>query len=145
MRVLAILICLWPALGMAETLVAARTLRSQAILGPADVAVIADTIPGALSHPSEAVGLETRVILYAGRPIRPGDVGPPAMIERNEIVTLRYARGPLSIVTEARALGRAGLGDKLRVMNLSSRSTVSGTVTATGEVVVGGAHSGERP
>lgn len=127
-----------PAAAPAETVVAARTIRSQAILTPADLTIIAKTIPGTLETAEQAVGLETRVVLYAGRPIRPGDVGPPAIIERNQIVTLLYRRGGLSIAAEARALGRAGVGDMLRVMNLASRTTVSGTVRADGTVTVGG-------
>ena len=122
----------------AQTLVAARTVRSQAILTPLDLSVIAKTIPGSLENPDQAIGLEARVVLYAGRPIRPGDVGPAAIIERNQIVTLLFRRGALTIAAEARALGRAGVGDMLRVMNLASRSTVSGTVRPDGTVMVGG-------
>ena len=123
---------------MAETLVAARTVRSQAILSPADVDVIKQTIPGSLTHPDEVVGMEARVVLYAGRPIRPGDIGPPAIVERNQIVTLLYRRGGLTIAAEARALGRAGAGDMVRVMNLASRNTVTGLVQMDGSVTVGG-------
>lgn len=123
---------------VAETLVAARTIRSQAILTDSDLTVIAETIPGALQFPDEAIGLETRVVLYAGRAIRPGDIGPPAIIERNQIVTLVFRRGALTIAAEARALGRGGIGDALRVMNLSSRSTVTGIVQSDGTLLVGG-------
>ena len=137
MRVLLALLCL-AAPAPAETLVAARTVRSQEILAAEDLAVSDTSVPGALSHPSEAVGLEARVVLYAGRPVRPGDLGSPAVIERNQIVTLRYENGSLAIAADARALGRAGVGDTLRVMNLSSRSTVSGRVTHAGEVLVTG-------
>ena len=35
-------------------------------------------------------------------------------------------------------MGRAGIGDSLRVMNLNSRSTVTGIVQADGTVAVGG-------
>ncbi len=121
-----------------ETLVAARTVRSQAILTPNDLAVIAKTVPGALNDIDAAVGLEARVVLYAGRPIRPGDIGPAAIIERNQIVMVLFRRGGLSIAAEARALGRAGVGDALRVMNLASRSTVTGIVRGDGTVTVGG-------
>lgn len=136
MRALILVMLVFPAMAHAETLVAARTIRSHSLLTAQDITRIPDTIPGALVHPEDVIGQETRVILYAGRPIRPGDVGPPAIIERNQIVNLRYANGALSIVTEARALGRAGVGDTLRVMNLSSRNTVSGVVSAQGDVEV---------
>ena len=122
---------------VAETLVAARTIRPQTLLSAADVTVVKDKVPGALQHPLDVVGMEARVALYAGRPIRPGDIGPPALIERNQIVTLLYNQNGLRIATGARALGRAGEGDMLRVMNLSSRSTVAGRVDHHGRVVVG--------
>jgi flagella basal body P-ring formation protein FlgA len=122
----------------AETLIAARTIRSQTILGPSDLSVVDKSTPGALETPEQAIGLESRVVLYAGRPIRDGDVGPAAIIERNQIVTLMFRRGSLTIAADARALARAGVGDMLRVMNLASRSTVSGIVRANGTVMVGG-------
>jgi flagella basal body P-ring formation protein FlgA len=121
----------------AETPVAARTLRAHSVIGPGDLAISAADVPGALKDPALIVGLETRVALYAGRPIMPGDVGPPALVERNQIVRLAYDAGGLSIVTEGRALDRAGAGDPLRVMNLASRTTVTGFVLADGTVAVG--------
>ena len=134
----AITALLLPLAATAETLVAARTIRSQAILTASDFTVIAKTIPGALEFADEAIGMETRVVLYSGRPIRRGDVGPPAIIERNQVVTLLFRRGGLTIAADARALGRAGVGDRLRLINLTSRSTISGTVQADGTVTVGG-------
>lgn len=122
---------------LAETLVAARTIRPQTILAPEDLAVIDRTIGGMLRAKSEAIGLETRVALYSGRPIRPEDIGAPAIIDRNQIVTLVYGSAGLSIYTDARALDRAGVGDLLRVMNLASRSTVTGVVQSDGTVRVG--------
>ncbi len=121
----------------AETLVATRTIRAQTMLGPADLGVVPGTLPGALTAPDQALGQEARVTLYAGRPIRPGDIGPPAIIDRNQIVPLAYHAGTLAIVTEGRALARAGAGDTIRVMNLSSRSTVTGRVRPDGTVIVG--------
>jgi flagella basal body P-ring formation protein FlgA len=138
LRLAILLLALMPAPALAETLLAARTVRAQAILTATDLTVIAKTIPGSLTTVEEAVGMETRVVLYAGRPIRPGDIGPPAIVERNQVVTLLYRRGGLTIAAEVRALDRAGVGDRLRVMNLASRNTVTGTVQPDGSVTVGG-------
>lgn len=137
MRALAFLLALAALPASGETLVAARTVRAQAILTEADLAVIAEAVTGALSTPEEALGLEARTILYQGRPIRPGDVGPAAIIERNALVLLVYRSGGLVITAEGRALGRGGPGDALRVMNLASRTTVTGTVAPDGRVIVG--------
>lgn len=116
----------------ADTLIAARTIPAQAVIGPADIALRGETTPGALSDPVLAVGMEARVALYAGRPIRPGDLGPPAVVERNQLVTLIYEGNGLAISTEGRALGRAGPGDVIQVMNLSSRMTVTAQIAADG-------------
>lgn len=120
----------------AETLVAARTLRAQTVIGPDDVARIGTVTPGALRRAADAVGLEARVNLYAGRPIHPNDLGPPALIDRNEIVTLNYYGAGVAISTDARALDRGGVGEAIRVMNLGSRNTVVGRVMTDGSVAV---------
>ncbi|TDX24888.1 flagellar basal body P-ring formation chaperone FlgA [Rhodovulum visakhapatnamense] len=140
MRTLALLAALAAGLPVpagADILVATRSVRGQTILGPGDVAVIEGDVAGTLIAPEEAIGQEARVNLYAGRPIRVTDVGPPAIIERNQIVTLRFRSGGLVIAADARALDRAGVGDALRVMNLASRNTVTGFVAPDGSVVVG--------
>lgn len=121
----------------ADTPVTARTLRAQHVVTPADLTTIPGDVPGAIADPALIVGQETRVALYAGRPVMPGDVGPPAVVERNQIVPLIYDAGGLNIRTEGRALGRGGVGDRLKVMNLASRNTVTGSVRADGAVEVG--------
>lgn len=121
----------------ADTVVPTRTIRAQQIIVPEDLALRPGDLPGAVQTPEEAVGKEARVTLYPNRPLRPADFGPPALVDRNQIVPLFYAAGPLQIQTEGRALSRGGAGDVIRVMNLSSRTTVTGHVTPEGTVVVG--------
>ena len=129
-------------LGVSETLVASHTLRSRSMISAADLAVIPETVTGALKDPADAIGLEARVMLYAGRPIRPDDLGPPARIERNEVVMLLYRQGPLSITAEGRSLARAAVGESARAMNLESRATVTGTVDPHGRILVDSPISG---
>lgn len=119
-----------------ESVVATRTIRAQTILTEKDLAVQPVHIIGAFNDPALLIGMETRAALYAGRPVRPGDVGPPAIIDRNQIIILVYATASLTITTEARAMGRAGVGDRLRVLNISSRMTVEGVVRPDGSVLV---------
>ena len=127
---------LMPAQTLADTVVAARTLRAGTVLTGEDLAMIAEDVPGALASLDDALGMEARVNLYAGRPIRAGEVGPPAVVERNQIVTLVYDQNGLTIATDGRVLDRGGVGDRIRVMNLQSRSTVTGTVGEDGNVYV---------
>jgi flagella basal body P-ring formation protein FlgA len=134
---LAALLCLIAGAAASQTLVARHTVRSGTVLEPKHLAVLAKTVPGALSVAEAAIGLETRVVLYAGRPITRDQLGAPALVDRNQTVTLVYRSGGLAIVTEGRALGRGGYGDMIPVMNLASRSIVEGEVTARFTVSVG--------
>jgi flagella basal body P-ring formation protein FlgA len=90
-----------------------------------------------LAYPVLAVGMEARVAIYAGRPVRAQDLGAPALVERNQLVPLIYLSGGLAISTEGRALARGAAGEVIRVMNLSSRNTVNGRVGPDGAIYVG--------
>lgn len=120
----------------AESLIAARAIVGSSIVGEADIRFARRSIEGALSDPASVVGREARVTIYAGRPIRAGDLRAPALIERNDIVRLRYRRGGLVIEADGRALGRGAAGDRISVMNLTSRTTLSGLVRKNGYVEV---------
>ena len=131
------LVLMCPVAASAQSLIANRAIPSKSIVSAMDVSISQQEIPGAFHRVEDAVGLEARVTIYPGRPVRMGDLGPPAVIERNDVVVLRYAAGGLSIEADGRALQRAGVGDYLRVMNLSSRTTITGRVSANGIVEVG--------
>lgn len=120
----------------AETVVAARTIRSQAILTEGDLKLAPGATPGAIAAISDAVGKETRVVLYAGRPVMPNQIGAPALVERNAMVSLVYVTPVMRITTEGRSLGRAGYGESIRVLNIASRTTVRAIVTGAGEATV---------
>lgn len=120
----------------ADTVLAARTLKAGTIIEPRDVVVKGPTIPGAFVDVGDVLGMETRVAIYAGRPLRKGDIGPPALIERNDIVIVKYSTSGLSISTEGRALSRGGVGDEIRIMNLASRTTVFGTIAPDGTALI---------
>ena len=142
MRGLIALIWLFAAPALADSMVATRTIRAQSVLTAEDFALVAAEIPGALTDPAQAVGQEARVTIYAGRPITAGDLGSAALIERNQTVMLVFRSQGLSILTEGRALDRGGEGDMIKVMNLASRMTVSGTIGPDGSVLVNSGSEG---
>ncbi|MDB2407751.1 flagellar basal body P-ring formation chaperone FlgA [Jannaschia sp.] len=135
MRVLFLLLALaGPA--AAQSVTVAQPVRAGTPI-PSDLLAFADTqIGDGFADPRDLIGMEARVNLYPGRPIRRVEVGAPTVIRRNTVVPLVFNRGGLTITLEGRALQRAGDGEAVRVMNLSSRSTVTGIATAAGAVVV---------
>lgn len=135
LRLLALLLFAQPVL--AESVVATRTIRAKTLIAPEDLTMVSAELPGALTDPGAALGQEARVAIYAGKPVRPGDFGPPTLVDRNQLVTLVFLSGGLAISTEGRALARGAAGDEIRVMNLGSRNTVTGRVGPDGAVYVG--------
>lgn len=121
----------------ADTIVAARMIRAQETLSISDIRVVSSTTAGAHSRVEDVLGKETRITLYPGTPIMKGQVIAPAVIERNEFVSLTFQQGGLQIMAEGRALGRGGVGDSIRVMNTSSKAVLFGTINADGTVTVG--------
>ena len=134
-RILFILALAAPA--SAESVVATRTIRAKTLIGAEDLTLVSAELPGALTDPAAALGQEARVAIYAGKPVRPGDFGPPTLVDRNQLVTLVYVSGGLAISAEGRALGRGAAGEDIRVMNLGSRNTVTGRIGPDGAVYVG--------
>ncbi|WP_254684892.1 flagellar basal body P-ring formation chaperone FlgA [Tateyamaria omphalii] len=113
-----------------------RTLRPGTVITSADLALLDVVQPGVFDRLLDVVGQEARIALYAGRPIPFDAIGPPAIINRNQIVPLFFNTSGLSITTEGRALERGGIGDRVRVMNLSSRATLFGFVQEDGSIKV---------
>lgn len=121
---------------MAQVTVPVRTIRAKEIISGEDLALKSMDAKGAISLPQDIIGKEARVTLYAGRPIRPTDVGPPAIVGRNDMVNLVFSTGTLNIVTEGRALGRGAVGDTIRAMNIGSRIAVTGIILSDGSIEV---------
>jgi flagella basal body P-ring formation protein FlgA len=121
---------------LAGAVVPVRPIRGQSLIAADDVEAADLDLPGAIEDPAAVVGREARVTLYPGRPILKGQVGAPALVERNQLVRMNFADGPLIITAEGRVLDRGGVGEVVRVMNLSSRQIVSGAVAADGSIEV---------
>jgi flagella basal body P-ring formation protein FlgA len=120
----------------ADSVIPTRTLRANTVITHQDVALSRGGADQGYLRLADVVGQETRVALYPGRPILAGDIGPPSIVLRNQIVQVSFDGKGLQIVTEGRALDRGAVGERIRVMNISSRATVFGTVQEDGTIQV---------
>lgn len=118
------------------SVVARHLIRAQAIIAAEDLDTSAATVEGGIATPEDAIGREAARTIYPGRPIRPADLRNPALVERNQKVTLTYTAGGLTITAEGRALARAGVGDSVRVMNTASHGTVEALIAPDGTLTV---------
>lgn len=119
----------------AGVVAAAHPIRAGTIIARGDLGFIRGEARAPYTDDLGAIiGKQARISMYQGRPIRLSDVGPPTVVERNQIVTMTFRRGALSLRTEGRALDPGGVGDSVRVLNLDSRRTIFATVIGSGHV-----------
>lgn len=135
MKALVLLIALMPGAALAGGLGAARTLPAGSVIGAGDLTVVDTDRPG-LTDPSAAIGMQTRITIYEGRPLHANMLQAPRVVGRNQIVRLSFQRGGLRIDTEGRAMSDGAAGDMIRVMNMGSRSTVTAQVMPDGTLAV---------
>ncbi|ETX29689.1 flagellar basal body P-ring formation chaperone FlgA [Roseivivax isoporae] len=120
----------------ADVVTPTRTIRAAEIVAADAVALAAGSHPDAAATLGEVIGREARVALFPGRPVLLSQLQRPALVERNALVPLVFEAGGLRITAEGRALGRGAAGERIRVMNLSSKASVFGTVREDGSVEV---------
>ena len=86
--------------------------------------------------PNQAVGMALQRPLNAGAPILLADLAKPMMVMRGAIVQVQLNRPGLSLTVQGVAMDSAALGDPVQVVNPTSRSVMTATVTGTSSVRV---------
>jgi|GEM_PF-2828704 len=125
----------------AETLYrAARTIAAGSTVAAEDL--VPRPAPGAGFTP---VGQTARITIFAGRPVRAADLGPPVLVARNQAVLMRYSAGALTIEDLGRALEPGAAGERIRALNLGSKAVVTGVVAPDGTLRLGPHPAGDSP
>ena len=117
-----------------SAIVAARDMPAGTVVTEGDLAWD-ENVAGGMTDPDLAIGKQVRVAIYDGRPVVAGALRVPVLVSRNQIVRIAYDTGVLRIEAEGRALSEGAAGDLVRVMNLSSRKTISAVVAADGTLL----------
>ncbi|KQT03719.1 MULTISPECIES: flagellar basal body P-ring formation chaperone FlgA [unclassified Bradyrhizobium] len=96
-------------------------------------------VTGEPASRDRSVGMELRRAMRAGTPIRAADVVRPNFVVRDQAVTIIYQMPGLYLTTRGKATESGAEGDTVSVLNLQSKRTLTGVVTARGQVTVQGA------
>ena len=126
-------------LSLGLTLTPTASLTATDVLRSGEIITQYNTSPpGDVWDDEHAVllGREVRRTVYAGQPIKEQNTRAPRLVKRNQLVTLKYLKGPLEISMSGRAMGEAAEGESVSVMNLESRQVVEGIVQAGGWIWV---------
>ena len=129
-------LCLFTAPAFSDIAIVTRNIRPGEVLQATDVLMVRGEALDAYNSVEKIVGTEAKVALFAGRAILKGQLAAAASVQRNQIVELIFELNGLSMTTEGRALGRGSVGQRIRVMNLASKTSIFGTIEDNGSVRV---------
>ncbi|MBU1306531.1 MAG: flagellar basal body P-ring formation chaperone FlgA [Alphaproteobacteria bacterium] len=71
-----------------------------------------------------------------GMMLKPSDVAVPFTVAKNDLVTIYFRSGPMTLTVKGQAVTSATIGAPLQVLNLMSRRVISATAIAAGAVEV---------
>lgn len=80
----------------------------------------------------KALNRQTR----AGMVLKPADVSEPKLVGRNELITIYFRTGGLTLTARGKALGDGGKGQVVPVLNTASNKIVQGVIVASGTVEI---------
>jgi flagella basal body P-ring formation protein FlgA len=118
---------------------ATKAIEREAGIDPSSVSARIDTVGMTTPIISDAARLRhstLRRALSPGDPVAVGDVETAAIVRSGSSVKLvAYVNG-LGVEVQGVALQRGGMGDVIRVRNMSTRKILSGTVVDVGRVAI---------
>jgi flagella basal body P-ring formation protein FlgA len=84
----------------------------------------------------QLVGMALNRQSREGMLLRASDVSTPQLVAKNDLVTIYYRQGPMTLTVKGQAVTGASEGAPLQVLNLVSRRVISATAIAPGAVEV---------
>jgi flagella basal body P-ring formation protein FlgA len=93
-------------------------------------------VGAAIYDPAQAIGRVAARTLVAGGPLLDSDLMSPRAVRRGEAVMLVVRSGGLDVRAPGKAVGDAGLNERVNVENIGSHRIVQGIVRSGGEVEV---------
>lgn len=110
-----------------EMIQAQDMVWGKAALAPADAA----------TDPDAMLGMAARRTLRAGATAASHDVSAPQVIKTNDVVSLIFEDGGVSLSLQAKALTSGAVGEQISVQNVTSKKTVQAVVSGPGQALVG--------
>jgi flagellar basal body P-ring formation protein FlgA len=121
-----------------DTVTVDHTIERGAVLKASDLIVQRrpKSEGSAISNIHAAAGLAARHELRPGQTLRDADLMKPAIIQRNDTVTIVYQAPGFTLTLRGQAQDAGALGDTISVLNAESKRVVQGVVSAPGRVTV---------
>lgn len=124
-----------------EMLTATRQLLAGTVLAEGDLQLQKHDLAQAGGHPlknmADAVGKKLRMTIRAGAPIRSNQLVNVPVIVSGQLVTIVAENAGIRITVSGRAKSAGGIGELIRVQNLTSNKEISGRILDASTVEVG--------
>ncbi len=122
-----------------QVLVWSRALNTGDVVQAADLEWSDQAIPGGepIGDPDRAIGRAARRPLRPGAAVSAGDLVAAKLVRRDETVSVAFREDGVVLTLQAKALGDAGVGEVVQVMNPGSRKILQAVVTGPDEAEVG--------
>jgi flagella basal body P-ring formation protein FlgA len=88
------------------------------------------------ADPAQLVGMQLNRQSREGMLLKPADVSTPTLIARNDLVTIYFREGPMTLTVKGQAITNAVAGAPVQVLNLMSKRVITATALAAGAVEV---------
>jgi flagella basal body P-ring formation protein FlgA len=120
--------------------VAATRLLAGSIVQPSDVRmarVRTSLLRGDVMHsPSDAVGMQTKRVIAPGQPLFINELMRPSMVVKGATVLMVLDSPGIALTAQGQAIESGAIGERIRVLNPSSRAAVEAEVTGPDRVRV---------
>ena len=120
--------------------VAATRLVAGGIVRPSDVRtarVRTSLLRGDVMHnPSDAFGMQTKRMIAPGQPLFVNDLMRPSMVVKGATVLMVLDSPGIALTAQGQAIESGAIGERIRILNPSSRATIEAEVTGPDRVRV---------
>ncbi len=126
---------------LADMVVAKRQLLGGTIISPDDIQLQKENLAKAGGYPvhnlEDATGKKLRTAVRAGAPIKSNQLAAVPLIVSGQMVTIVAENSGIRITVSGKARSAGGIGDLIRVQNLTSNKEIPARILDASTVVIG--------
>jgi flagellar basal body P-ring formation protein FlgA len=119
----------------------AASLPAGTVISAADIQMrpvtLRDGDTTGFADPAQLIGMQLNRQSREGMLLRASDVAIPTLIARNDLVTIYFRQGPMTLTVKGQAITNAVAGAPVQVLNLMSKRVITAKALAAGAVEVG--------
>jgi flagella basal body P-ring formation protein FlgA len=127
---------------MVELPVAVHRMMPGDVIGKADIQIArlrANAVRGEVAQsPAQAIGMAMRHPVGPGAPLLMADLGRPLMVQKGDPVKMELQTPGILLSAQGIAIDSGAMGERVRVLNASSRAVVDAEVEGSGRVRISG-------